>query len=261
MSSRRGQGRSKQVEPQPLSSDELTNLKATEFARLNRQTGWRLAWLVVSSCEHGSAGRPTKSVTGDQLPDRLSLSQFAKLAGVGKTTVIYYYRAWNFAYEDGTAPCSAEDVPTMVEWIDGHIEPPDEFCLDDDDLAHPWSFYFDWAKTGERPNPKRYDEDEDESESSESQQDSNDVDDESDSVDDDFGMDDFTESEATEADSSIQRNELLELLESIRAVQARLGNVGEIQGDNDSYIGQIASAALDLNSTANALVVKAEQEV
>lgn len=265
MATRRGSA--KTVEPQPISSDELTTLKAAEFARLSRQTGWRLAWLVASSCEPGSAGRPpAKLGTSAQLTSgKLTFGQFAKLAGVGKTTVRYYWHAWNFAYEDSMVPCKAEDVPTDCEWQDGLMVPPDEFQLDDDDLGRPWAYYFDWAKTGQRPNPKRYEDNSEDEETDESEPEKQlnvvDDDDDSDSVDEDFGLPDaMSEDEVAEADSSIQREQLLEVLETVQALTGRVSNLNEILGDNDELLGQIASAALDLNSVANAMVAKGQPE-
>lgn len=259
---------SKETVAEPISAEQLSNLKAAEFSRLSRQTGWRLAWLVASSCEPGSAGRPAKSATGSQLPaSKVSMNQFAKLTGKGRATIQFYYKAWNFAHEDGMVPCKAEDVGPEVEWVEGHIEPPDEFQLDDDDLGRPWEFYFDWAKTGARPNPKRYEDDSDgEDETPEVKADSKpksnlevEDEDDSDSIDDDFGLPDaMSEDEVAEADSSIQREQLLEVLETLQALTGKVSNVAEVMGDNDALLGQIASAALDLNSVANAMVAKSD---
>lgn len=267
MATRRNQSKSTAAEP--ISQEPLADLKAREFARLSRQTGWRLAWLVASSCEPGSAGRPAKSATGSQLlVEKVSMNQFAKLTGKGRATIQFYYKAWNLAHEDGMVPCTAEDVGPEVEWVDGHMEPPDEFRLDDDDLGRPWEFYFDWAKTGARPNPKRYEDnsDEDENEKPEAKSEEKngsqletDDEDESDSIDEDFGLPDaMSEDEVAEADSSIQRESLLDVLETIQALTGKVSNVGEVTGDNDALLGQIASAALDLNSVANAMVAKSE---
>lgn len=273
-----GRSSTKKVGQQPISQDELPILKAAEFARLSRQTGWRLAWLVASSCEKANQGKRTDLADNSQVADladnsqvsaKVSMNQFAKLAGKSRFTVQFYYKAWNHAYEDGTVPCAAEDVPSDVEWVEGQMMPPDEFRLDDDDLAHPWTFYFDWAKNGQRPNPKRYDDDsEDEDETPEVKGDEKkpvadveQADDESDSLDEDFGLPDaMSEDEVAEADSSIQREMLAETLETLRAIIDRVSNVGEITGDNDALLGQIASAALDLNGVANAMAAKAEVE-
>lgn len=259
--------RPKSVGKQSISQDELPELKAKEFARLSRQTGWRLAWLVASSCQPGTAGRPSKSATGSQLT-KLSLNQFAKLTGKGRATIQFYYKAWDLAYQDGTAPCAAKDVPADVEWIDGQIEPPDEFQLDDDDLANPWDFYFDWAKTGQRPNPKRYqddsedEEDESDDESGSENQNPNlevvDDEDDSESIDEDFGLPaEMSEDEVAEADSSIQRENLLEVLETLKALKSRVTEM-RVSADHDDLLTQIASAALDLNGIATALSIKSE---
>lgn len=262
-------GKRKLVEPQSISQDELPELKAKEFARLARQTGWRLAWLVVSSCQPGTAGRPSKSATSSQLP-KMSLNQFAKLTGKGRATIQFYYKAWDLAYKDGTTPCAAKDVPADVEWVDGRIEPPDEFQLDDDDLARPWDFYFDWAKTGNRPNPKRYqtdsedEEPESEDEEPESEEKSNlevvDDEDDSESIDEDFGLPaEMTEDEVAEVDSSLQREQLLEVLETLKALSSRVSEM-EVSTDNGELLVQIASAALDLNGVATALAIQSENE-
>lgn len=262
----------KQPEPEPITPEQLPGLKAAEFSRLARQTGWRLAWLVVSSAEPGTAGRPSeKSATSGQLK-KVTLNQFAKLAGVGRSTVQYYYKAWEFAYQDSVVPCPAVNVPIDVEWQDGQMIPPDEFQLDDDDLAHPWSFYFDWAKYNQRPNPSGYEEDSEEEESSEPEESDNVVDgkfpvaedetDESDSVDEDFGI----EPESKESESIAQRLEkqdqadkLHEVLDSVRLQIERVSGQGEISSDNYSILTEIVSAAEDLKIMAQAMINSSEK--
>lgn len=260
--------RTKSAGRQSISQNELPELKAKEFARLSRQTGWRLAWLVASSCEPGTAGRPSKSATGSQLaPAKLSLNQFAKLTGRGRATIQFYYKAWDLAYEDGTTPCAAKDVPADVEWIDGQIEPPDEFQLDDDDLAAPWDFYFDWAKTGQRPNPKRYqepdaDESDDEPQGDESDPNLEVIEDEDDSesIDEDFGLPaEMTQDEVAEADASIQREQLLEALETLKALTNRVSSMS-VSPEHGEILTQIADEALDLNGVATALSIRSESE-
>lgn len=133
-----------------MSSESGVSAKASAFKKLEAKTGWRQAWLVVSSAEKGQPGRPSKTATSGRL-EKVSLAEFAKLAGVGRSTVQYYYNAWDLAYHDGTTPCPADKVRPTED-----VEPPDEFLLDDDDLAKPWAYYFDWAKTGSAPKIAKY---------------------------------------------------------------------------------------------------------
>lgn len=131
--------------------------KATQFANLYRQpTGWRLAWLVVSSCERGQ-GDGVNTIYRDRVatsghPDKVSLRRFAELADVSRATVQYFYQAWELAADSGQVP-HAKDVPNTDTWdhllVDYGI---DKFDLETDDHDKEpewhWSHWYQQAKRG-----------------------------------------------------------------------------------------------------------------
>ena len=124
--------------------------KATEFGEVHRKSGWRLGWLVASSCYmQDKPGRPSKS-SPERINGKITTGEFAALADVSPSHVHYYFRAWELAAEAGQVP-AAKDVPNEPNWdsllLDYGL---DEFD-DQEDIEQHWSFYYQLAK---RPKPQ-----------------------------------------------------------------------------------------------------------
>jgi hypothetical protein len=142
------------------------------------------------------------------------------------------------------------------------IQPADDdVCIDadaievDDDPKTQWSWFYSMAKNPDKPKAKAAKDD-----SQPNKQEKKEPElpksgsDESDSVDDDFGIGSATKEEVREADSDIQRNALLEALESLRSVQSRVEQAGQSKGDGpDGVLDQISSIGFDLATLASAL--------
>lgn len=228
------------------------NRDAAEFGVGVRCGGWRLGLLVARNVAPGKAGRPkaedNHSLENDS-PVKVSMNQFAELAGVSVSHVKYYYDAWELAAEAKLVP-SADSIAPGDEEVDVEA---DSIEVDDNPRTH-WTHFYGLAK-----NPP------DKAKKPEKKRDSIPADD-NDAVDSDFGLADdsndeiesMTEAEQAEADSSILRNELLEVLESLRGLEGRLTRIGSVSSDPSGLLGQIASAALDLNSMANAMAAVSE---
>ena len=107
---------------------------AREFGQHIKQGGWRLGLLVATSAEPGQPGRPKKcspenvfeaaedevmpegSETAEDSekadpPSKVSISEFARRAGVSKSRVLYYYNAWEFAAGDGLCQHAKDLLP------------------------------------------------------------------------------------------------------------------------------------------------------
>lgn len=240
--------RRKQGAPQVSQIDR----DATEFGVGVRCGGWRLGLLVARNVAKGTAGRPkaegNHSLENDS-PTKVSMNQFAELAGVSVSHVKYYYDAWELAAKASLVP-SADSIQPGDDDIDVEA---DSIEVDDNPRTH-WSHFYQQAKN---PAPK--------AEKPEKQEDSKPKQDKE--VDEDFGLSDdsdetelsMTEDERTEADSSILRNELLEVLETLRSVESRLTRVGTVSNDKDGLLGQIASAAMDIGTMSMAMTAANEK--
>lgn len=220
------------------------NSDAKEFGVGVRCGGWRLGLLVARNVAHGgSGGRPTaENRSPENGSEKVSISKFAELAGVSKSHVKYYLDAWELAAKAGLVPSSDQITPGEDD-ID--IE-ADSIEVEDNPRTH-WTHFYQLAKTPQKESkePKTKEKKQDSVESE---------------IDEDFGIsssdEPMTEDEAAEADSSIQRNQLLEILESTQAIVARLSRIDSVS--DNSILLQIASAALDLNTTANAMAVQVD---
>jgi hypothetical protein len=226
---------------------------AKEFGVGVRCGGWRLGLLVARNVTPGKAGRPAaednRSPENDSEPVKLSMNKFAELAGVSVSHVKYYYDAWELASKASLVP-SAGSIQPGDEDIDVEA---DSIEVDDNPRTH-WTHFYNLAKNPPKPE-KKVDNKEDSKPVAEDDEDSDD-----DEVDEDFGLA-LSKDEVAEADSQIQRNELLEIMETISSVQSRLSRVGTPVGENDALLGQISSAALDLSTTANAIVAQKDVPV
>lgn len=219
---------------------------AKEFGVGVRCGGWRLGLLVARSVEKGTAGRPkaeaNHSLENDS-PAKVSMNQFAELAGVSVSHVKYYYDAWELAAKANLVP-SADSIKPGEDDVDVEA---DSIEVDENPRTH-WSHFYQQAKNpqakAEKPEKKEKKEDSTDHE-----------------VDEDFGLSDddgendssMTESERAEADSNIFRNELLEVLESLRAVESRLTRIGVVSDDKDGLLSQIASVAMDISTMSMAV--------
>lgn len=222
-----------------------TQRDAEEFGIGVRCGGWRLGLLVARNVAPAKAGRP-KADNHSLENEKVSMNRFAELAGVSPSHVKYHYDAWEFAAQAGLVP--AADKITMGD---------EEVCIDVDaiedeenDRTH-WSFFYKMAK-----NPPEKQSAKKESKSEEKSKPESQVKDEE--VDADFGISEKkpapTKDEVAEADSAIQRNSLLEILESIQSAASRMARIdGTVTGENVGLLDQIGSAAMDLSTMAISL--------
>lgn len=228
------------------------NIDAQEFGVGVRCGGWRLGLLVARNVEPGKAGKPSAANRSLE-NNKVSMNKFAELAGVSVSHVKYYYDAWELAAKANLVPAASK-----VEYGD------DEICIDVDaieDEDNPrtfWSWFYSNAKNPPKQKEEKKKVEKKEPEISSSTDE--DEDDSDDDVDDDFGIQSFTKEEAAEADSSIQRGELLEVLESLRVMQSKLESAGVAKGSNGDIYNQIASLALDLSTAATAMTVTEEEK-
>lgn len=220
---------------------------AREFGVGVRCGGWRLGLLVARNVAKGTAGRPkadaNHSLENDSLA-KVSMNQFAELAGVSVSHVKYYYDAWELAAKASLVPSADKITPG-----------DDEVCVDadaievEDNPRTHWSHFYQQAKNPvEKPKPAEKQEDSKPKADREVDEDFGLSDDE-----DSEGMESMTETERAEADSSILRNELLEVLESLRAVESRLTRIGSVSDDKDGLLAQIASVAMDISTMSMAV--------
>lgn len=221
------------------------NADAKEFGVGVRCGGWRLGLLVARNVAPGKAGRPAKADENHSPENnKVSMNRFAELAGVSVSQVKYHYDAWELAAAAGLVP-AADKINVGDEDVDVEA---DSIEVDENPRTH-WTHFYQQAKNPPE-KPKKPEKKEDSKPK---------VDDAE--LDKDFGISDdsddepesMTEEERAEADSSILRNELLEVLESVRAVKGRMIRIGSVPSDPDGLLNQIASEAMDLVTMAHAM--------
>lgn len=220
-------------EPSQLERD------ATEFGVAVRCGGWRLGLLVARNVEPGQAGRPTEeSATSSQLT-KVSMNRFAEMAGVSRKQVQDHYKAWELAAQAGLVPKADQIV-----FGDDEVAVDIDSIEVEDNPRTEWSHFYGLAKNPPKEKPKEKKEEKPKPEE----------------VDEDFGISaetPMTEDEKAEADSSIIRNELLEILESTRGILSRLQRLGPVE--NTELLNEISSVSMDLSTTAIALGVQTEK--
>lgn len=243
---------------QPQQANQLQS-DANEFGVGVRCGGWRLGLLVARNVEPGKAGRPKAEPDEDNRSPmndsgKVSMNKFAELAQVPVSKVKYYYDAWELAAKASLVPHAAT------------IPPADEdICIDADaievenDPKTSWSWFYSMAVNPPKPKEQKQDSKPAAKEKTEPElpkSNSN----EDDSVDDDFGIQSATKEQVREADSDIQRNALLEALESLRSVQSRVEQSGISKGSGpDGVLSQISSLAFDLATLASGLKSEAKE--
>lgn len=223
-----------------------TQRDAEEFGIGVRCGGWRLGLLVARNVAPAKAGRP-KADNHSLENEKVSMNRFAELAGVSPSHVKYHYDAWEFASQAGLVPSSGlitvgdEDVCIDVDAIED----------EENDKTH-WSFFYRMAKNPpEKQSAKKESEKSDPKPQPKAEVDDNEV-------DEDLGISDKkpapTKDEVAEADSVIQRNSLLEILETIQSVASRMARIdGTVTSENTGLLDQIGSAAMDLSTMAISL--------
>lgn len=260
----------------PSLTNQVTK-DAAEFGSHFKQGGWRLGLLVARSVEQGTGGsRDNRSHVNSSA--KVSMRQFAEMSGVSLTNVSYYYRAWELAADDGRCTKAKELIP-------GQDDLEDQYDEDDEELRSDWSKYLKQARVAKKPVSQK------DSASSVSSTatpagetglasviklnpPSAEPDSEPDSVTsspieteskdeviqlDSLGSEDedeeppLTRSEILQADSAIQRTELLEMLESARSLFSKVSRLTTIVDGNGSILSQIGSIAADINTIAKAL--------
>lgn len=219
-----------------------TEIDAGEFGVAVRCGGWRLGLLVARNVAPAKPGRPRADNHSPE-NEKVSMSKFAELAGCSPSQVKYHYDAWEFAAQAGLVPSCDK-----IELGD------DEVCIDVDAIEDEenerthWAFFYKMAKNPpEKPSATKEKKEKPKvsEETTETQ------------IDEDFGVSDktsVTKEQVAEVDSTIARNTLLEILESIQSVSSRLARVdGTMSDENASLLGQISSAAMDLSTMAISL--------
>lgn len=77
---------------------------ARAFGQHFKQGGWRLAFIVARCCDPTSkGGRPSQDENCSRVngSEKVSFRRFAEMAGVSPATVLYHYKAWQLAAEEG----------------------------------------------------------------------------------------------------------------------------------------------------------------
>lgn len=227
--------------------DQLTT-DAQEFGRAVRCGGWRLGLLVARNVAPAKAGRPAAENASLEMDSaKVSMTKFAEIAGVSQSHVSYYYKAWELAAKAGLVP-SAQSVDPGEENIDVETDSIE----DDENPRTQWSWFYSLAKNPPKQEKPVEPKQDSKSESETTETDKNDNSDSE--LDEDFGLNESVTSEqVAEADSSVQRNELLEILESLRSAVSKMEAVGSVKTTNESIVNQISSTAMDLSTTARSL--------
>jgi hypothetical protein len=221
-------------EPSQLERD------AAEFGIGVRCGGWRLGLLVARNVEPGTAGRPTEeSRTSAQLT-KVSGRKFAEMAGVSARSVDYYYKAWDLAAQAGLVPKADQ-----IAFGDDEVAVDIDSIEVEDNPRTQWGHFYGLAKNPPKEKEKKK---EPEKPSTPTE------------VDKDFGIvpePTVSDEDKAEADAKIIRNELLEILESVRGLQSRLQRLNP--ADEAKILNEIGSAAMDLSTTAMALGIEKEK--
>lgn len=230
-----------------------TEKDAAEFGVGVRCGGWRLGLLVARNVAPAKAGRPKADENHSQENEKISMNRFAELAGVSPSQVKYHWDAWEFASQAGLVPSADlihlgdEDVCIDVDAIE-----------DEENSKTHWSFFYRMAKNPpEKSSGKKDSEAKTESKEKSSKPEPKVSDKE---IDEDFGVE-VTKDEVAEADSVIQRNSLLEILETIQSAASRMARIdGTVTGENVGLLSQISSAAMDLSTMSISLGMVTEQD-
>lgn len=131
---------------------------AIEFGNHFKQGGWRLGLLVARNCEP-KQGKRTDLATGGEV--KVSCDEFASKAGVGATTVKYYYAAWELAAEAGYCLSAKQLSPGQDDL--------DDFDEDDFERREIWSKFYQKAREPKQYKQKAQEPEKTESESKEEQ--------------------------------------------------------------------------------------------
>ncbi|QNJ59281.1 helix-turn-helix DNA-binding domain protein [Mycobacterium phage MrMiyagi] len=243
---------------------EKTNWKndAAEFGRHFKQGGWRLGLLVARNCLPSVGGRPTNESQNrppvDSFTEKTSIREFAEIAGVSKSTVAYYYKAWELAADAGLVLHASELNPGDDDSGVSELEEDNE---DDEERREKWKVFYRQARNGEKKKaePKA----EAKPRAEEKKPDRLPVSSEGDESDSDVDeLDQITPEQIAELDSANRKAEILERLESLRAVDNWLKSFGpSMNSEETRLIGEIGFIALDLNTMAKSSIAGADDSV
>ena len=236
---------------------------ASEFGRAIKCRDWRLGLLVARNVALVGQGARTDLRTSAEVGKKVSAAEFAKLASdsectVSERTVQYYYKAWELAADAG--------LVVHADQIEPGDDEVDHFKDSIEDKENPktkWSYFYQLAKEPAKPEPKpepeRPKSNEDEAESG--------------SVDSDFGTEMKNEQkttkktaeekakEAAEADAENQKLDLLDILDTVRAMTSRIEKASAPKNsDNDELVGKVVGAAMELQMAATDKKLKTDQE-
>lgn len=93
-----------------MTTSELIAQRARHFAQGDKHGQWLFAADVACCVEKGAGGGGPRAGT-DPAPGKVSIREFARLAGSSDTTVGYYLAAWDAAARDGLVTPAAELTP------------------------------------------------------------------------------------------------------------------------------------------------------
>ncbi|KQH75838.1 hypothetical protein AO501_12375 [Mycobacterium gordonae] len=125
------------------------NDNAHEFGQHFKQGGWRLGFLVARSVEHGgSGGRPSENRSLENGSGKVSISRFAELAGVSKSHVSYYFKAWQLAADDKLCPSAEQLSPDSDDGL------RDDIDEDDNHTREMWLKYLQQAREPREPGTR-----------------------------------------------------------------------------------------------------------
>lgn len=235
-----------------------TELDAREFGVGVRCGGWRLGLLVARNVAPAKAGRTSannRSLENDSSgTKKVSMNQFADLAGVSVSHVKYYYDAWQLAAKAGLVPASE-----TIEFGDDNIAVDIDSIEDEDNPRTFWTWFYSQAKNPPKKTEKKQDSKVSAQSKSQGKTDgsnqTNSFDTQSNS--DDIDLPDVSEVEAKEADNDLRRYELAEILEATRVLVGKIesyalpGTVSETK--ELALLQQIACQAEELFKAASSM--------
>ncbi|AVD99684.1 hypothetical protein HWB51_gp066 [Mycobacterium phage Cuke] len=233
---------------------------ANEFGRHFKQGGWRLGLLVARNCLPSVGGRPTNESQNrppvDSFTEKTSIREFAEIAGVSKSTVAYYFKAWELAADAGLVLHSSDLNPGDDDSGVSELEEGNE---DDEERREKWKVFYRQARNGEKKQAETKVEAKPKANEKKPERlpVSDDSEDESDSETDEF--DAITAEEIAELDSANRKAEILDRLETLRSVDEWLKSFGgALNSEETRLIGEIGFIALDLNTMAKVAIAEDE---
>lgn len=205
---------------------------ATEFGKHFKQGGWRLGLLVARNCESKQGKRTDLATSGEV---KVSCEEFAAKAGVGSTTVKYYFAAWELAAEAGYCLPAKELSPGDDDL--------DDFDEEDHERREIWTKFYQKAREPKKPKQKQEVEQKPEPKETESKQ-----------VDEEPEIDSETiEFNEAELDAQFRHERIVNAREALEVHQNKLDEIGVVTSQED------VAAVQEIMKIAEAIIAKCKE--